>query len=143
MALDQGFKKRAVLFIQEKIQEKRSAYQHQIDELKKGIAEDTKSSAGDKHNTSRSMAQLELEKLGKAYSEVLKQQELMIRLLNQSLFEGSIRLGDLIDTDKGLIYLGPSLGALEFEGRQIFCLSGKSPLGSSLLSKKKGGNHPL
>ena len=52
--------------------EKLHSIQQQIDDIKLALSEDTKSTAGDKHETARSMAQLEQEKLGKQYLETKK-----------------------------------------------------------------------
>ena len=54
--------------------------QHLLNDALEATAGDTKSSAGDKHETSRAMAQLEQEKIGAQLGELSKLQEILFRI---------------------------------------------------------------
>ncbi len=57
------------------LEEKMDAIQGDLDELIHSIQGESKSSAGDKHETARAMMNLEQEKLGRQMEEVLKMQD--------------------------------------------------------------------
>lgn len=101
------------------------------------IAEDSKSTAGDKHETSRAMAQLEQEKLGKQILETERALQIISGINPKSkLQEG--QTGAFIQTTLGDYYLSIGLGQMTLNDQKIFCLSPASPLGHILLNKKKG-----
>jgi len=57
------------------IETKRQTIQHTIVEIQHSLTSETKSSAGDKHETGRAMLQLEREKIGNQLAEIDKQIE--------------------------------------------------------------------
>ncbi len=108
-----------------------------MDEFKQASNSETKSSAGDKHETSRSMAQLEQEKLGRSMLE----NERLIQLaesIDPSKESQTIAVGSYIETNMGNYYLSVAFGALRVENNDIYCLSPVAPLAQLLLGKKQG-----
>src|SRR5687768_4206579 len=82
------------------IKEKISMLQADIADLQKGMTEDSKSSAGDKFETAREMAQQELSKLSTQLNE---QQRLKSLIDNQSADKAAqVQLGAVVETNKGL-----------------------------------------
>ncbi len=57
------------------IENKRHTIQQTIAEIQQSLTSETKSSAGDKHETGRAMLQLEREKAGQQLAEIQKLQE--------------------------------------------------------------------
>ena len=104
------------------LQEKITVLQTALRELSEGAANEGKSSAGDKHETARAMAQLEQEKLGKQLQEA--EQQLL------SLEKNS---GRLFDTDRAVIFVGCALGKITVEGKTVMAISVQSPLGQKLM----------
>ncbi len=98
---------------------------------------ETKSSAGDKHETSRAMAHLEQEKLGGQLAELNKLKE-VIFLIDPTKKHTSIQLGSLVETTNGWFYISVGIGAINFENTTIFCMTPAAPLGKFLLGKKIG-----
>lgn len=94
-----------------------------LNDLDSAIRNDTKSSAGDKHETSRAMAHLEQEKL----SGQLSLLESQLNAIDTQLTNHS-----LIITDKGNFYVGVPLGKLNVNNTEIICISRTSPLGGLL-----------
>ncbi len=110
-----------------------------IDALKDaqdGANNETKSSAGDKHETGRAMAQLETEKLTVQLTEANKLKTLFQKIDNTQKFE-TIVTGSLIKTNKGLFYLTVGLGKVIIEAKTVFVISTASPIGKLLLNKKE------
>jgi hypothetical protein len=119
------------------IEERMDFIQSQLDELAKGIENEGKSSAGDKHETSISMMQLEQEKLGEQIQLVMEQKNQLLRLAK--LEKGSkAGNGRLIHTNQGLYFLGASLGKVTVDSTSFFALSVQSPFGQILVGKEVG-----
>jgi len=111
--------------------------QFQIKEIQEALSSETKSSAGDKHETGRAMLQLEREKLGQQLLEAEKTKQILasVAIENTSPNAG---LGSLIFTSKGTYFLAISSGAFNKEGADIFCISIQTPIGKLLLGKSAG-----
>ncbi|MBX7181423.1 MAG: hypothetical protein K1X82_04865 [Bacteroidia bacterium] len=120
------------------LEEKIKFIQNQLNELSQGIENDGKSSAGDKHETSISMMQLEQEKLGEQLFLTLDQHANLLKLTNQEFLPIACN-GRLILTSNGYYFLGVSLGKVTTTaGTTFFALSIQSPFGKLLVGKKMG-----
>lgn len=98
---------------------------------------ENKSSAGDKHETTRAMAHLEQEKLSKQLKEWNVQNELLLKI-DLSKENSGIGLGSLIETNKGQFFLACNLGKLIIDDQDIIVISLQSPLGEQFLKHKEG-----
>lgn len=104
---------------------------------KEALDSESKSSAGDKHETGRAMLQLEMEKAGQQLSEVQKM-KLVVEKIQTSLVSKAIGLGTVIRSEKGSYFLGISIGAITIAGESFFVISPNSPIGKLLLGKVVG-----
>ena len=97
----------------------------------------TKSSAGDKFETSRSTMQIEYDKLNNQLIQK-KNQLKKIELLDTKKKYKSVNYGSLVitNTNKYLISIG--LGQYIIDDHSVFAISLSSPIGRILLDKKKG-----
>jgi transcription elongation GreA/GreB family factor len=111
--------------------------QYLLNDALEATAGDTKSSAGDKHETSRAMAQLEQEKIGAQLGELSKLQEILFRI-DPTRISKSIQLGSLVETTKGWFYVSVGIGQINFEGTSIFCITPMAPLCKILMGKSTG-----
>ncbi len=100
-------------------------------------SEDTKSSAGDKHETAVSMAQLEQEKLTHQINQLLALQQQFSRIQVNTVHT-KVQLGSLLETKNGYFYVSVGLGKVEHENNSIFALGIDAPLVRLLLGKKVG-----
>ena len=103
---------------------------------KKALLSETKSSAGDKHETGRAMLQLEMEKASQQIAVVQQMKEVLHRI-NIEDSSDEVRLGSLVFTDKAIYFLAISMGAVTMENTNYFVISSASPIGKMLLGKKK------
>jgi len=101
------------------------------------LANDTKSSAGDKYETSREMVQQDINRYQKQL--VVAQQDLatLEKIDAFKKFE-RIGLGSLVKTNVGSYFLSISIGQLKINGYSIYAISPASPLGQVLLGKSIG-----
>lgn len=103
-------------------------------------SEETKSSAGDKYETGRAMAQLEIEKLGIQLEEALKSKEVLERI-KASANHDIVQTGSVVTTTQGNFFISISAGPFEVDGKSYYPISASSPIGHLLLGKKNGDNY--
>ena len=96
-----------------------------------------KSSAGDKYETGRAMAQLEIENASGQLADARKLKQ-AIDSVSVSEPSVSIRLGSLAYTNQENYFLSIPAGKLELDGTIWYAISPASPLGASLMGMKAG-----
>ena len=96
---------------------------------------ETKSSMGDKYETTREMVQQEINNLQVQLNENLKAKN-SLKLI-PLLPSQKIGFGSLVETSNGFFYISVSLGNLVFDNKKIFLISPESPLAKVLMDKKK------
>lgn len=106
-----------------------------LKELEEGSQNDSKSSAGDKHETARAMMQLEQEKTSKQLQEALAQKA-ELEKTGITAPSSEIKKGSLVKTDGGCLFLAISLGKISVGGAAVMVISPQSPLGLKLLGLK-------
>lgn len=106
-----------------------------ISSNQKALQSETKSSAGDKHETGRAMLQLEMEKAGQQLAGITQMKEVLARIDVEKTSKVA-RLGSLISTDKANYFLSISAGKLTAFGKDYFAISVVSPIGKLLLGKQ-------
>lgn len=109
--------------------------QQAVQELEISSSSDTKSSAGDKYETSREMIQLEKNKLVERQRQTLKLQQALHQIKPENK-ANKIDQGTLVKTNLGYFFLGPPLGLLKVGQMQVFAMSTASPLGKMLQGKQ-------
>ncbi|MCD8433897.1 GreA/GreB family elongation factor [Tenacibaculum dicentrarchi] len=107
-----------------------------ISSNQKALQSETKSSAGDKHETGRAMLQLEMEKAGQQLSGIIKMKETLSKINSQNMATIGC-LGSVVKTTKNLFYLSISSGQLMVDNQPYFAVSVSSPIGCILLGKKQ------
>ncbi|HRF99619.1 MAG TPA: hypothetical protein PKZ75_00810 [Bacteroidia bacterium] len=110
-----------------------------IKEVSESSNSESKSSAGDKHETSKAMMQLEIEKLGTQ----LKEAELQLSEFEKINFSKTIQTieqGSLVETNKGYFLIASSIGKITVDDKTIFVISSKSPLAVAFSGKQKENN---
>ncbi|WP_405610579.1 3-oxoacyl-ACP synthase [Polaribacter sp. Asnod1-A03] len=103
----------------------------------KALQSETKSSAGDKHETGRAMLQLEMEKAGQQLAGITQMKEILSKI-DISKTSTIAHLGSVIETDTVNYFLSISAGQLIVESKVYFAISVSSPIGKLLLGKEKG-----
>lgn len=107
-----------------------------IKEVSESSNSENKSSAGDKHETSKAMMQLEIEKLGTQLKEAEGQLAEFEKINFIKIFQ-SIEQGCLVETNKGYFLIASSIGKLTVDDKIVFVISSKSPLALKLIGSKQ------
>ncbi len=130
------FKQRIITNVLTVLVEKLNSLNLMMADLNEASKNETKSTVGDKHETSKAMMHLEQEKLGSQIKEI----EFQIKEYNAINFNSlatSIVLGSYIETNQGSFFIATALGKIVVDEKSIFVISNKSPLGLKLLGLKK------
>ncbi len=123
--------------LQTLLQERARAAQQAIASTRSAFTSDTKSSAGDKHEVGRAMAQQELDKLEEQHAKLIALQQELARVQLERTFD-RVAFGSLVKTDQGTYFVAIGLGRVEFEGGSFFAISLASPIGQLLKDKRVG-----
>ena len=113
-----------------------NSLQNNLNDLMEGAKSDSKSSAGDKHETSISMMQLEQEKVRKQLNEALEQKAELDKI-NISMNNNRVAKGSLVKANNMFLFISIALGKITIDNKQIIILSSQSPLGIKLMGKQK------
>lgn len=119
------------------IKHRLNSIHQRISEIETALLQETKSSAGDKHETGRAMLHLEREKLGRQLFEVQRINQELSNIDPKSTSERVI-LGSIIYSSEGNYFIAISAGQQEAEGEIFYAISKETPIGRLLLNKKVG-----
>jgi transcription elongation GreA/GreB family factor len=92
---------------------------------------ESKSSAGDKYETGRAMAQLERDRHAQLLAEALKLEGELTRLNIDKKYD-TVQPGSLVETNRGRFFISVSAGKLALEHVDYFAVSPASPIAALL-----------
>ncbi len=104
-----------------------------IQDTQLSLSSESKSTAGDKHDTGRAMMHLEVEKKSRQITELENLKRVMMQF-SPSVLSTNIELGTLVLTNQGNYYIAISAGKAEIEGKTYFLVSMASPLAQAFKS---------
>lgn len=134
---DLSLKTDLVQACQQQLESKVAALLAVMKDLSEATALETKSTAGDKHETSRAMMQLEQEKTGRQLREAEQQLAEFLKTDFRKAYTIAAA-GSLIHTDKGLFLIAASVGKIHAaDGETAFAISANSPLAKVLTGSKQ------
>ncbi|NER14261.1 hypothetical protein GWK08_12480 [Leptobacterium flavescens] len=119
------------------VEERAAKLGNRMKEIEESLLSETKSTAGDKHETGRAMLQIEREKTGKQLAEVRKLQETLLKV-DISPDPALIHLGSLVYTSQANYFLAISCGKITVNKEDFFAIAPNTPIGQLLLGKKAG-----
>ena len=103
-------------------------------ELQQSLDSETKSSAGDKHETGRAMLQIDLEKAGKQLLEIQKTKDIL-KKTDITKSSEIICLGSLVFTSKSNYFIAISAGNISIDDQEFYTISMDTPMGQLLTAK--------
>lgn len=122
---------------QQHVRERLTRLQAEIKAIQQSANEETKSSAGDKYETGRAMAQLELERMMTQTGEMEKLVA-GLKALNPEIICQRVQPGALVSTTNGIFYISVSLGLITLNTVKYFVVSPDSPVARLLMGKQVG-----
>lgn len=130
-------KKELYLLACQTIEEKLMRNKLTLQELKESAGSETKSSAGDKHETGRAMVHLEQEKMAHQLASNQSIQSVLDKI-DPEISNPAISLGSLVITDKLRFFVSVALGKVELNKNEYYLVSLTSPLAQQFIGKQKG-----
>ena len=122
---------------QDALNQRLEAIKSTISDIQNSLQSETKSTAGDKHETGRAMLQLEREKAGNQLAEIQKQIEILHKI-NPEMSYSKVALGSLVKTTVSNYFIGVSVGEITIENETFYAISLSTPIGKLLVSKGVG-----
>lgn len=119
------------------VNERQAKIQHTFSGIQEAMFSETKSSAGDKHETGRAMLQLEREKLGKQLAEIQKVKEILFKVDPTSEASQGC-LGSVVYTTQANYFISVSVGEVSASNSTFYAIATNTPIGKLLLGKKVG-----
>ena len=98
---------------------------------------DTKSSAGDKHETSRAKIQTEIDQLSKQLINAQRQKN-NLSIIDTNTLNSIADVGSLVETNKGYFFISTGWGRIQIQDENYYVISIESPIGRLLKNKKEG-----
>lgn len=133
MTIKQELYKQCVHLVEERLY----SIQNYIADIQNSLLSETKSSAGDKHETGRAMLQLEREKAGRQLAEIDKLR-LVLSKIDLDKTSVNVSIGSLVFTSKANYFIAVSLGEVKAEGKSFYSISPATPIGQLLMGKAEG-----
>lgn len=121
------------------VNEKIQMLQQVLADLKESGANETKSTAGDKHETALAMLQIEQANTREQLEKIVQQKAVMEKI-NPAITASIIVNGSLIKTSRGYLFMSIAAGKIVVDGVTVMALSLQSPLGIKLMGLKAGDN---
>ena len=119
------------------LQERLDAVHDIIASVQESLESETKSSAGDKHETGRAMLQLEREKVGNQLAEIDKQEELLSKI-DISKTNTIVSLGSVVFTTEANYFIAIGVGEIIVDSQNFYAVSTKAPISQALIGKRVG-----
>jgi len=119
------------------VNERNANIQQNFASIQEAMLSETKSSAGDKHETGRAMLQLEREKLGNQLVEIQKVTEILQKI-NPKIVATQGCLGSIIYTSQANYFISVSVGELSVDNEKFYAIASNTPIGKLLVGKKVG-----
>jgi hypothetical protein len=119
------------------IESKIKVLQKSLTDLQDSAGNETKRTAGDKHETALAMLQIEQENINRQLNEAV-QQKMLLSQIDPSLQTIQVCKGSLVTTSKGIFYISSALGKTITENTTVIALSPESPLGNRMMHLKQG-----
>ena len=121
----------------EALQERLMHVKKSILDLEQALQSETKSNAGDKHETGRAMIQIEREKAGQQLKGIQNKRELLQKI-DCNTKNRNIALGSVVYTSQHNYFISISEGEIKLEDALFYAISLQSPIAQLLLGKTEG-----
>lgn len=131
------FKEQIIDQYAQRIQDKIDAFQDMIAALTEDSKNDSKGSAGDKHETALSMMHIEQEKLNYKLKEYLSENQLFSQIdFNKK--SSKVILGSLVKANNNYFLIAIASPKIMVQGTTVYGISPESPLAQQLIGNEVG-----
>jgi transcription elongation GreA/GreB family factor len=130
-------KQEILQYYKQQLQDKEDLFRDRIAALTEDSKNDSKGSAGDKHETALSMMHLEQEKINFKLKEILEQKAILEKIDADKIHK-VVALGSLVKVNTMTVFVSTALPKITVKEISIFAISVQSPLGTNLMGNSVG-----
>ena len=130
-------KQQLFLLCQQYVQQRIDTARQAMEAAQESANSEEKSSAGDKYETGRAMAQLERDRHAQLLAEARKLEGDLQRLNIDKAYD-TVQPGSLVITSRGQFFISVSAGKLTVDGTDYFAVSPASPIAALLMGHRAG-----
>jgi len=134
-----NLKQKIFAFYLQQVNDKVAMLQKVLADLKESGTNETKSTAGDKHETALAMLQIEQANVRGQLNEAFLQRTALEKI-NPEFAAAIIMTGSLVKTNRGYFFMSIALGKSLVDGIEVIAVSPQSPLGAKMMGLKPGEN---
>lgn len=109
----------------------------ELDAVKDSATSETKSSMGDKYETSREMMMQDRNRLT-GQMDVMMNQVATLQMIDADTMYKEVAHGCLVQANDTIFFISTAAGQLNIEGQTVFAISGEAPLSKAMRGKKIG-----
>jgi transcription elongation GreA/GreB family factor len=119
------------------LEEKIVRISHSIKDLEAGLTNESKSSAGDKYETSREMINIEIHKLSTQLQQFQKLQ-VTLELAKRNAASEIVKMGSLVEATNAIYFICIPIGEVIVGDKKAYVIGAGSPIGQALIGKSVG-----
>ncbi len=121
------------------LEEKIGRISHSIQDLEAALTNESKSSAGDKYETSREMINIEIQKLSTQLQQ-FQQLQVTLEVAKRNGSSKTVKLGSLVKATNATYFICIPIGEVELDAKKIYVIGAGSPIAQALIGKSVGDN---
>jgi len=119
------------------LEEKISRISHSIQDLEAALTNESKSSAGDKYETSREMINIEIHKLSTQLQQ-FQQLQVTLEVAKRNGTSEIVKLGSLVEATNAIYFICIPIGEVELKTKKVYVIGAGSPIAQTLIGKSVG-----
>ncbi|MFZ6050511.1 GreA/GreB family elongation factor [Halocola ammonii] len=123
--------------LHEELDQKIEAARQDVESNRESRDTATKSTAGDKHETSRAQMQTALENSEAQLNKTIALKN-QLNKIDPKKKLSEVEFGSLINSERGTFFVSIPFGKVEIDGTTIFVISPAAPLAQAMIGKKSG-----
>ena len=121
------FKQKVYAHLVNHLLQKNNQLQIQLNELHQAVANETKSTVGDKYETARAMLQIDIANCNKQI-QILSNEQIICSQIDINKICNSVSLGCLLETNIGIFFVGVAAKKLIVDSTIINFISTEAPI---------------
>ncbi|WP_158795910.1 3-oxoacyl-ACP synthase [Pedobacter sp. L105] len=134
----EGFKLKLYQYCMEFILQRINTAETALKQSQEASNDDTKSSAGDKFETTREMVSQDIARTKNLLFDGQQNLQLLTSLESLPATGDTVRNGSVVYTNKGIFYISISAGQIKVDDQLVFAVSFASPIGKLMIGKQIG-----
>lgn len=119
------------------LEEKIARISHSILDLEAALTNESKSSAGDKYETSREMINIEIHKLSTQLQQ-FQQLQVTLEVSKRNTHSEVVKLGSLVEASNAIYFICIPIGEVVLDDKKAYVIGAGSPIAQALIGKSIG-----